>query len=129
MNSKLVIIILVCFALAVHALRAQEAPASNGKFATVNGRKIYYEESGKGAPFILLHGFSGSTNSWKAFTAEYEKHYRVIAIDLPGHARSDYMDTTRVYLHKRAAEYILGVVDHLKLDSVYVMGASSGARG
>ena len=109
-----------------HAIRAQEKPAPNGKYATVNGLKLYYEESGKGVPFIILHGFSGSASLWKSYVSDYEKHYRVITVDLPGHARSDYMDTTRVYLHKRAAGYILGLVDQLKLDSVYVMGASSG---
>jgi pimeloyl-ACP methyl ester carboxylesterase len=36
------------------------------------------------------------------------------------------MDTTNVYLHKRAAEYIIGLLDVLKLDSVNMIGASSG---
>jgi hypothetical protein len=35
------------------------------------------------------------------------------------------MDTTKVYLHKEAAEYILGLVELLKLDSINIMGASS----
>ena len=115
----------VSFLLCIH-VHAQEAPAPNGKFATINGLKLYYEESGKGTPFVILHGFGASASAWKAFIPGYDKHYRVIAVDIPGHARSDYMDTTKVYLHKRAAEYILGLIDHLKLDSVYVMGASSG---
>jgi len=37
------------------------------------------------------------------------------------------MDTTKVFLHKKATEYIIGLVDFLKLDSVYLIGASSGA--
>src|SRR5687767_7526280 len=117
---------IICLMLCMKTMHAQESPAPNGKIATIRGLKLYYEESGRGTPFIILHGFSGSATLWKAFVAEYEKHYRVIAVDLPGHARSDYMDTTRVYLHKRAAEYMVGLIDHLKLDSVYVMGASSG---
>jgi hypothetical protein len=31
-------------------INAQEPVAQNGKFATVKGRKIYYEETGKGIP-------------------------------------------------------------------------------
>jgi pimeloyl-ACP methyl ester carboxylesterase len=116
----------ICFFLIVISIHAQEPPAPHGKFATIKGKKIYYEESGKGMPFMVLHGFSGSATSWKEFVAGYEKYYRVIAVDLPGHGRSDYMDTTRVYLHKQAATYMLGLIDHLKLDSVYIMGASSG---
>jgi len=126
MSAKIVAIVLVFFVAGFNSLHAQQIPAPNGKFATIKGVRLYYEESGKGIPLILLHGFSGNAAAWKVFVPEYEKHYRVIAVDLPGHGRSDYMDTTRVYLHKRAAEYILGLIDHLKLDSVYVMGHSSG---
>ena len=126
MNPRSFIILFATgFLLCAH-LQAQEAPAPNGKFATIKGLKLYYEESGKGVPLIILHGFTASASAWKGFVPGYEKNYRVIAVDLPGHGRSDYMDTTKVYLHKRAAEYILGLIDHLNLDSVYVMGASSG---
>jgi pimeloyl-ACP methyl ester carboxylesterase len=31
-----------------------------------------------------------------------------------------------VYLHKKATEYIIGLIDFLKLDSVYLIGASGG---
>lgn len=126
MNYRLTLGIAIVSIIGIGALHAQEAPAPNGKSATIKGLKLYYEESGMGMPFIILHGFSGTASAWKGFIPGYEKHFRVIAIDLPGHGRSDYMDTTRVYLHKRAAEYILGLIDHLKLDSVYVMGHSSG---
>lgn len=105
---------------------AQERVSSNGKFATINGLKIYYEESGKGAPIILLHHFFASASLWKTYVPELAKKYRVIAVDLPGHGRSDYMDTTKEFLHKKASQYIIGLIDLLKLDSVYLMGASSG---
>jgi pimeloyl-ACP methyl ester carboxylesterase len=127
MNYKSIIhSVTTCLLLVTLSSQAQEAPAPNGKFATINGLKIYYEESGKGMPFMILHGFSGSATLWKDFLPGYEKNFRLITVDLPGHARSDYMDTTRVYLHKRAATYLLGLIDHLKLDSAYLMGASSG---
>ena len=77
-------------------------------------------------PLILLHGFQTTASVWKPFVPQLSKYYRVIAIDLPGHGRSDYMDSTDVYLHKRAAEYILGLLDKLQIDSAYVMGISSG---
>jgi len=90
------------------------------------GRKIYYEETGKGVPLLLLHGFFRTCSQWKEFVPEFSKAYRVIVIDLPGHGRSDYMDTTEVYSHKRAAEYIIAFLDGLHIDSVYVMGTSTG---
>jgi pimeloyl-ACP methyl ester carboxylesterase len=106
--------------------KAQLPPSANGKVASVNGVKIYYEESGTGVPLILLHHFFGTASQWHPYIPELSKKYRVINVDLPGHGRSDYMDTTNIYLHQKAAEYIIGLMDHLKLDSVYLMGASSG---
>lgn len=75
----------------------------------------------------MLHHFFGATSQWDAYVPELAKHYRVINVDLPGHGRSDYMDTTKIYLHEKAAEYITGLSDYLKLDSLYIMGASSGS--
>jgi pimeloyl-ACP methyl ester carboxylesterase len=106
--------------------QAQESVSANGKFATINGVKIYYEDSGKGMPVILLHHFFVTASQWKTYVPELAKKYRVIAVDLPGHGRSDFMDTTQVFLHKKATEYIIGLIDLLKLDSVNLMGASSG---
>lgn len=120
----------ICFILAqliiISQTNGQEPIASNGRFETIKGLKIYYEDTGKGMPLILLHGFSGTASVWKPFVSQLSKFYRVISIDLPGHGHSDYMDSTDVYLHKRAAEYILGVLDKLQIDSANVMGISSG---
>lgn len=120
-----------CFVIALFfnvETKAQEPPAPNGKFESIQGLKLYYEDTGKGMPLVLLHGFSGTASSvWKSYVPAFAKFYRVIAIDLPGHGRSDYMDTTEVYLHKRAAEYIMGLLDKLQIDSADVMGISSGS--
>jgi pimeloyl-ACP methyl ester carboxylesterase len=112
----------IAFLFIVCEARGQEPVAKNGKFVTVRGMKMYYEESGKGMALILLHNFGGTASQWKPFIPEFSKYYRVIAVDMPGHG----MDTTDVYLHKKAAEYIIGLLDTLKIDSVYVIGASSG---
>lgn len=107
-------------------LAAQRPIGPNGKFATIEGVKLYYEDTGRGMPLLLLHGFGGTTSHWEPFITEFAKHNRVITLDLPGHGRSELMDTTEVYLHKRAAEYIIGLLDQLKIDSVNIMGISSG---
>ncbi|HVU56437.1 MAG TPA: alpha/beta hydrolase [Puia sp.] len=120
------IFLLLFISLVFTNLYAQPPVAPNGKFKTIKGIRLYYEESGQGVPLILLHAFGGNTLMWSGYTEELAKNYHVIAIDLPGHGRSDPMDTTLVYLHKRAAEYILGLLDELKIDSAYIMGASSG---
>lgn len=126
MYKKFTQILLICVFLFTTNGRAQEAVSSNGKFATIDGLKVYYEESGKGVPVILLHHFFSTASLWNKYIPELSQKYRVIAVDLPGHGRSGYMDTTRYYLHKTATKYIIGLIEYLKLDSVYLMGASSG---
>ena len=126
MGNKLINTLFVCMFFVSTEVQAQESVSPNGNFATINGLKIYYEESGKGMPVILLHHFFATASQWKTFVPELAKKYRVIAVDLPGHGRSDYMDTTKVFLHKRATEYIIGLIDFLKLDSIYLIGASGG---
>jgi pimeloyl-ACP methyl ester carboxylesterase len=107
-------------------IKAQERVGPNGKFATIKGIKIYYEDTGKGMPLLLLHGFKRTASDWKPFTPTLSKYNRIISVDLPGHGRSDYMDTTDVYLHKSASEYIIGLLDALHIDSVNILGVSSG---
>lgn len=116
---------LLCL-IVVQGIDAQEPVAPNGKFATVKGLKFYYEDTSKGIPLVLIHGFSGTSSFWKPFIPEFSKFYRVIAMDIPGHGRSDYMDTTEVYSHKKAAEYIIALLHQLNIDSAYVLGGSSG---
>lgn len=126
MYNKFMNILLICIFFVASNGTAQEAVSSNGKFATINGLKIYYEESGEGMTVILLHHFFATASQWKTYVPELAKKYRVIAVDVPGHGRSDYMDTTKVFLLKTATKYIIGLIDFLKLDSVYLMGASGG---
>ena len=106
---------------------AQTPFAANGKTKSIDNVRIYYEETGSGMPLVLFHGFGRTADDWKENTIELAKEYRVIAIDLPGHGRSDYMDTTNVYLHKNAAAYVIALLDSLQIDSAYFMGVSSGA--
>ncbi len=112
--------------IAAPCLNAQEPISENGRFTSVNGAKIYYEEYGQGAPLILLHGFGRTASDWKAFIPELSKQYRVIAWDMRGHGRSTNPDTTNVFLHAVAAQDLLMLMDNLKIEKAKVIGHSSG---
>lgn len=63
--------VLYCFFICLwvivdNQVKAQEKVASNGKFATVNGLTLYYEEAGKRMPLIYLHAFTRSASDWKS---------------------------------------------------------------
>lgn len=124
-NCKTFIILLTC--LMTGTLHAQLPVAPNGKYLNVNGRNIYYEDTGVGKPLLLLHGFGRTVEDWKPLMPGLARNHRVIAIDLPGHGRSDMIDTTEEYYHRHAASQILDFIDAMKLDSLDVMGFSSGA--
>ena len=107
-------------------VKAQEQVSAAGKFVTVNGAKIYYEEHGRGEPLVLLHGFGRTSADWKPFIGEYAKKYRVIAWDMRGHGRSGSTDTSKVFLHQAAAKDLLALLEKLDLKKVKAIGHSSG---
>jgi pimeloyl-ACP methyl ester carboxylesterase len=122
------IFILICSTLLLSSTlaAAQEPVSPKGKFTTVNGAKIYYEEYGQGEPLILLHGFGRTASDWQAFYSELSKHYRVIAWDMRGHGRSTNPDTSVVFRHAAAAKDLLGFIANLNLGKVKAIGHSSG---
>ena len=49
---------------------------------------VRYYVGGEGEPLLLLHGLAGSTGNWVELLPDLLKRYRVLAVDLPGHAGS-----------------------------------------
>ncbi len=99
--------------------------SNNGKYQTVNGIKLYYEEYGKGTPLLLIHGGLSSIKDVGMLIPELSKKFRVIAVDCPGYGRSEQPDSLSYQL---MADYFSKMIDLLKLDSVYVVGYSDGGN-
>jgi len=51
---------------------------------------LYYEVSGQGPDVVLLHGWSLNLRVWDGLVRVLAPRFRLIAIDLPGHGRSDW---------------------------------------
>jgi len=62
--------------------------AAVGKYAHVNGIKMYYEIYGSGAPLVLIHGNSDSIAGLAAQIDCFSKYYKVIVADSRGHGKS-----------------------------------------
>jgi pimeloyl-ACP methyl ester carboxylesterase len=58
-------------------------------YVQANGIRIYYEVSGAGEPLVLLHGGTESSGSWSDDVAIFAQQYRVFALDLRGHGRTE----------------------------------------
>jgi pimeloyl-[acyl-carrier protein] methyl ester esterase len=51
--------------------------------------KIHAETFGNGQPLVLVHGWAMHSGIWREFAKQLARSYRVTCIDLPGHGRSD----------------------------------------
>ena len=94
-----------------------------GKYIKLANTNMYYEEYGKGVPLLLLHGGFGSIHDFQYVIPKFAKHFKVIAVDSPGHGRSELSDSLSFDL---MADYYSKMIDQMKLDSVYVIGYSDG---
>ena len=47
-----------------------------------------YETAGSGAPLLLIHGWGMHGGMWEDAANKLAQHYRVMAVDLPGHGLS-----------------------------------------
>ena len=60
------------------------------RFAKLDGARVHYVNYGKGDDaLVLIHGWTQNIDAWRDQIPELAKHYRVIALDLPGHGQSD----------------------------------------
>lgn len=97
-----------------------------GRYATVNGIRLYYEIYGEGAPILLLHGNSESIASFSKQIPELSRNHKVIAVDTRGQGRSS--EDGKQYTYDLFAEDMNALLDYLHLDSVNVVGWSDGGN-
>ncbi|WP_259070327.1 alpha/beta fold hydrolase [Mucilaginibacter sp. X4EP1] len=98
-----------------------------GKYADVNGIKMYYEIHGTGTPLILLHG-GGSTiyTSFGRILPELAKTHRVIAIELQAHGHTGDRDAPETFAQD--ADDVVELMRQLNIPSADVLGFSNGGH-
>jgi pimeloyl-ACP methyl ester carboxylesterase len=84
-----------------------------------------YRRSGRGIPVILLHGVGMNATVWQPQTADLERRYEVVAIDLLGHGGSSLPPAEAVL--SDYAEQVAAVAAALRLNPAHVIGHSMGA--
>lgn len=98
--------------------------ASVGKYAIVNGIKLYYEIYGEGQPLLLLHGNGGSIRSRSGVIPGFAKKYKVIAVDSRCHGKSECQTGDLNY--EMMASDINALLNYLNIDSCLIWGQSDG---
>ena len=91
--------------------------------AYVNGIRLFYEQTGKGRPLVLLHGnFEDHTIFDEAVEALSDR-FACYAIDSRGHGQSDMVD--ELHYEDMAAD-LLAFLEALDLGDVVLCGYSDG---
>jgi pimeloyl-ACP methyl ester carboxylesterase len=112
------------FANASPSLRNEMKQASQGKYANVNGLKMYYEIHGTGQPLVLLHGSFGTVEGWGKVLPTLAKTRQVIVVELQGHGRT--ADIDRPITYPQLAEDTAALLKELKIKNADVFGYSMG---
>ncbi|MEK4028380.1 2-succinyl-6-hydroxy-2,4-cyclohexadiene-1-carboxylate synthase [Pseudobacillus sp. FSL P4-0506] len=94
----------------------------------IQKRRYYVEVSGEGAPLLLLHGFTGSSETWKETITHLKRDYTCIAVDIIGHGKSSCPLEKEAYSIELAAEDMKALMKELGHPRFHVMGYSMGGR-
>jgi pimeloyl-ACP methyl ester carboxylesterase len=95
-----------------------------GNYILIKGSRQYYEVYGSGEPLVLIHGNGGNIAYMEPQIEYFAKKYRVIVPDCRGRGNSELGNDSLTYM--QMAKDIVAILDHLKLDSTYVVGRSDG---
>jgi valacyclovir hydrolase len=93
------------------------------------GRRIYFEDSGRGDAVVLMPGWGGSIADLGRLRRDLSDGLRVIALDLPGSGRSQPQPRryTPDYYHQDAT-VLLGLLDALGVGAAHLAGFSDGGE-
>jgi pimeloyl-ACP methyl ester carboxylesterase len=95
-------------------------------FATVEGTRVRYVDSGGDKPaVVLVHGFASSLETWATVIPELMKSHRILALDLKGFGWTDRPEGD--YSPAAQAKIVLGLMAQRGIDKAAMVGHSWGS--
>lgn len=94
-------------------------------FAHVEGLKIHYAEKGKGSTLLLIHGAASSHLTWRPQFEYLGDIFHSIAIDLPGHGRSEAPDPSEISI-VWYTEFVNRFLKAMGIEKTTLIGHSMG---
>jgi len=94
--------------------------------ANINGVDLNYEVTGQGPVVVFLHGMTGSTQDWANQVPVLSPNYRVVALDMRGHGKSEAPKAESEYSIPIFADDVLGLLDLLSINKCCLVGHSIG---
>jgi len=123
---------MICLAVAlsgcvsVRSLSDVTASDLPGEHVLIDGARVHVEDHGAGDPVVLVHGFGGSTYSWRHIIPSLARSHRVIAVDLLGFGYSERPRERNRYSRVEQVALLLAVLDALGIDDAHWVGHSYG---
>lgn len=77
---------------------------------------------------VFLHGFTGSTATWREVREQFSGSYRTVAIDLTGHGKTTSPENPVRYSMEEQIEDLNKLIEQLSIQSFYLVGYSMGGR-
>lgn len=91
---------------------------------SIGDAELYYEETGKGDPLLLVPGLGGVGAFWAPQVADFSRYFRVITHDHRGCGQSTHSKIR--YSVEQMAEDVIRLMDKLGLESAHYVGHSTG---
>ncbi|MHA1310684.1 MAG: alpha/beta fold hydrolase [Candidatus Helarchaeota archaeon] len=100
----------------------------NLPYLEINGVNIFYQDSDPNSTsnqktIIFIHGAGENSNLWKFQFSELSKYFRIISIDLPGHANSSAELELSMDLYLKCIDKL---ILHLDRNKITLAGHSMG---
>src|SRR5262245_27585237 len=90
----------------------------------VNGRHLFYGESGHGEPLVFLGGLGGDHRAFAVTARYFGTSYRTLALDARDVGQSDRAEGP--YTTAEMADDVAGWLDALEIPSAHLVGHSLG---
>ena len=100
-------------------------------YFTLQGVKLHYLDEGEGPALFFLHEFGGDARTWAqqvtAFSKQANTPRRCIVLSARGYLPSDVPADPAAYSWENNRDDAIGLMDHLGLQQVDLIGLSMGA--
>lgn len=113
-----------CVTLTPQAELEARIPPQN--YLEVDGRSIYIQQTGRGEPLLLLHGFGASSYAFRDVAPLLDDHYSLTSIDLTGFGYTERPERKEAYSAAAQVDVIVQVMDQLGIRRTSVLGHSYG---
>lgn len=87
--------------------------------------RLNFHVQGDGVPLIILHGFLGSSDNWRAMSKRFATHFKVYCLDLRNHGASPHHPAMS---YPAMAEDLREFFASEKIDHAHLIGHSMGGK-